>query len=269
MALYPEPATTSSYSDPIYDRIDVFAQALKRRWYIYALALIVIVLLAQLARVLLLNRPGEASSTTFVTALDAQDPATRTARLQALAADDKAAPYFRARAQIELVQDALSKDETATAKAAAAKAVEYAKMTDDFEVQYSARLSLAAAEYQAKEYDAAIGDYAEVEKAAKGRFQHVQIEAVLGGARALVKAGKPQDAIAKLEPWIARSDSGAQDLLDVARVMYWRLIYLQSQPAPAPDTSTASATAAAIAPAPAPAATPAPEPAPAPAPAAK
>ncbi|MBA3709763.1 MAG: hypothetical protein H0W83_13200 [Planctomycetes bacterium] len=275
MAQYPESGPTSSYSDPIYDRIDIFAQGIKRHWYLYVLGLLVVVLLAQVVRLMVINRTGVASATTFVSAMDAEDAPTRITRLQALLADEQAAPYYRARAAIELTQDSLTKEDAAGAKVSAGKAVDLAKKSDDAELQYNARLSLAGAEFQAGDLDAAIRDYAEVEKNSKGRFQHIQVESVLGGARSLIKAGKPQDAIAKLEPLTARSDNGAQGLLDLARVMYWKLQYLQANPPPAAvpapvgADAAGSATAAAVAPSPVTVvpAEPAPVTAPAPAPA--
>jgi tetratricopeptide (TPR) repeat protein len=259
---YPESGPTSSYSDPIYDRIDTFAQAVKRRWWIYLVALVVIVVAAQLLRMWATNRPEEAASAAFNAALGAEKPEDRVAKLHALAGDDKASAYYRSRSFIELVQDQLQHDDATAAKASAERAMKLAEQSKDIELQYAARLSRGAAEFQLGELDTALADYSKVETGG-ARYGAQQIEATLGAARTLIKQGKRDEAIAKLEPMLTRTDAGAEALLSMARVYYWKLKREQAeaalpqgaQPAgpasPAPAQPQASQPATQPAPAPA------------------
>lgn len=247
---FTEAGPSTSYSDPIYDRLDTFAQGIKRRWWIYLIALIAVIVIAQLVRRSAVERPDAASSTTFNLALEKPTPEARASAMSELAADGNAADYWRARAWIEVAQERFGKDDAAGAKEAATKSLQLADKTGDQELKYAARLSLAGAEYQLNELDAAAKDYAAVETAG-GRYLSQQLEATLGAARTLAKSGKTDDAIAKLEPLISRSDAGAPGLLNVARTMYWNLKRQQAEAAAQKDAPPASIAAppASVAPA--------------------
>ncbi len=275
---FTEAGPSSSYSDPIYDRLDTFAQGIKRRWWIYVLVLVVVIVVAQVVRHWAVERPDAASSTAFNLALEKSDQDSRAIAMKELAEDAATADYWRARAYIEVAQNRFSKDDGPGAKEAAQKAVQLADKTPDQELKYAARLTLAGAEYQLNDLEAAAKDYAAVESAG-GRFLSQQLEATLGAARTLTKSGKPDEAMAKLEPLIGRSDAGATELLNVARTMYWTLKRQQAEAAAqknAPPASIAAPPAAQTgaepqapiavpsAAAPATAAAPAPVPAPAP-----
>ena len=79
--------------------------------------------------------------------------------------------------------------------------------------------------------------------------------ALLGLAQVLIAQGKRDDAVAELEPLIARTDAGAEQLLGLAKAMYWeqkRLVAEAAAPAagvPAPVTAVPAAPEAAPAPA--------------------
>jgi tetratricopeptide (TPR) repeat protein len=254
---YPESGPTSSYSDPIYDRLDTFAQAMRRRWWIYVVGLLVIVVAAQLIRLWVSNRPEEASSAAFNAALGAEKPEDRVAKLHALAGDEKASAYYRSRAFIELVQNQLQHDDATAGKQSAEQAMKLADQAKDVELQYAARLSRAASEFQLGEFDTALADYGRVETAG-ARYGAQQIEATLGAARTLVKQGKRDEAITKLEPLLARSDAGAETLLSIARVRYWQLKREQAEAAqPAPQAPASGAQPAGAQPAAPASATPA------------
>jgi hypothetical protein len=267
MAL-PETGPSSSYSDPIYDRLDIFTQALRRHWWIYVLALLAIIALSLLSRAYLINRPNEASAAAFNRALDQREETERLSRLKELAENADADPYYRARADIELAQGKLDKEDANGAKEVAVKAVALAKTTNDVELSAAARLSQAAAEYQLGELTDALADYQGVRNTAGARYASLELEATLGAARTLEKQGKRADAATLLEPLLTRSDLGAERLLELARVRYWALkrdlasgsvAATGSQPSLAPPTGTApsASTAPLSAPKAAPSAAPA------------
>ena len=262
---------TTSYSDPFYDRLDAIARVLKRSWPIA-----VLVFVLAIAGVLAINwamqrHPEAGSATRFVAARDQQDPVKRELAFAALGADPVVTPAFRARAQIELVQLLLDKQDTATAATAATKAVELAAQGQDPEVQLAAKLTRAAVHAQAGELEQAATAYGEAKRAAGAKFPVAQLEGILGLARVLEKQGKLDDAIVELEPLTARNDAGAEQLLGLARVSYWdlkrRVAEAAAKPAavPAPQAAAPEAPAAVAVPVPAAEAAPVPVAAPAPA----
>jgi hypothetical protein len=253
-----DPEPISSYSDPIYDRLDVVATAVRKRWWIYVTAILLVTAGAIVIRSYLINKSDMASATAFTRAMDADEGDPRTGRLKALAEDPKADAYYRGRAWIELTQIRIDQDDANGAKDAAIHALAQARISADVELQDAARLSQAAAEYQLQQYSDALADYDAV-ATSSSRFPMLHLEAALGEARAQTQLHQTADAIATLEPLLDRKDAGAQPLLELARVMYWNLKRslapaAGSSPALAPAGATGSATAAAVAP---PSATPA------------
>lgn len=268
-----DPGPSSSYSDPLYDRLDLLVRALRQRWVIYLVGVLIVVALAVAARSWLSARTDQASVAAFELAEQAHDPSERISQLQALAQDPHADPYYRARAWIELTQHRLDTDNATTAEDAARNAVAEAKNAHDPELRATAQLSLAGAEYQAQDDTAALADYQAVE-GATARYPVLQLEAILGEARAEQHLHQIPQAIQTLEPLLSRTDEAAKTLLDMARVMYWDLKREQmlggAHPTLAPPTSatgsaTASATGAGVSAAPAPIAPPTRTTAPAPA----
>lgn len=236
---------TTSYSDPFYDRLDAFAQVIKRAWPL-VLLVVVLAVAAVFGITWALQRHPEASSAArFIAARDEQDQAKRTAAYQALVADDKVTPTFRARAGIELVQDLLAKGDTASAGPVAAKVIE-AAATGDADVQLAAKLTRAAVHQQAGELDQAASAFSEAKRAAGAKYPVAQLTAVLGLAQVLTAQGKRDDAILELEPLTTRSDLGAEQLLGLAKAMYWDLKrQVAEAAAPAPAASAAPAPTAA------------------------
>ena len=234
--------TSSSYSDPIYDRLDILAQAVRHRWYIYVTALLLIIFVALLIRREINNRPDQVSAAAFSRAFDGKDEPESLGRFKALAEDAKADPYSRAPAWIEVTQYRLNADDANAAKIAAQNAVTQASATHDTEIKALSRLSLAAAEYQLGDFADALNDYSSLAGSLGAREAALDLEANLGKARTLQSQGKLSDAAATLEPLLTRQDAGAEKQLDVARVLYWSIKRaMQPLPAIAPLSASPSA----------------------------
>lgn len=251
---------TSSYSDPFYDRLEAISGALRaHRWLVLG-GIVAAVVLAVAIRSWLTSHPEAGSAATFLKAQDRaqvarDDRAKAAAAWQAALDDATTTPYFKARAAIELAQVHLAGGEAAAARDQLAKAAGFAQLAGDQELTATVAISRGAAEFQAGDLEAALSAYAEGERAAGARLPAQQVEAVMGQARTLERQGQTDEALARLEPLISRSDAGAEPLLALAKARYWRIKRLQAEAAAGPATAAVAAPATA-GPA-APAATPA------------
>ena len=249
MAESPEiPSPTTSYSDPIYDRLEVVAQRIFRRIGLIIAALVVVVIVAVFSHQAMKNSPTAASANQFLTALSSKqdaeqsrNPAERSGlidtaqkALTAVANDETVTPYYRARAQLEIVQIALDRSQLSDASAAIAKAKEWSSKSANADLDLAVGLSEAAVALQKGEFGPAEQLYASVDRAAGANFPDRQMAGALGTAKAMELQGRIDDAIAKLETLINRSDSNATMLVNLAKNEYWTLKRRQATPAPAP-----------------------------------
>ena len=214
---------STSYSDPFYDRLDAFAQEIKRRWWIVALVIVVTIIAVMTTHQMMETRPEAGSAARYLAARNGQDQAATSAALAKLMEDTTNTPFFRARAAIDVVQSRLDAGDTAGAKVAGELAVAQANLAKDAELQLAATLTLAAAKHQGGDLDGALADYAKSERAAGAKYTVHQFEAIIGQARVLAAQGKKADAIQALEPLQTRTDAGAEELLKIAKVSYWNL----------------------------------------------
>jgi hypothetical protein len=246
---------TTSYSDPIYDRLESVAQRLGRRLGFVILALVVGIIIAVTIHGRMQNSPEAASANTFSKAqieLELanrdRDPMGKSASitkavtaLQQVASDEAITPFFRCRAFIELVQQDLSLNNLSEAKGHAAKAVEFAAKSADTDLQLKAELSNAAVLLQSSDNAEAEKAYLLVEKHAGAKSVDSQMVAVLGAARAMELQGRLDDAATKLESITSRNDASAQQLVQLARQAYWRLKHMQNdKPAQPPPGAQAT-----------------------------
>jgi hypothetical protein len=264
MAQSPDtPGPTTSYSDPIYDRLESVAQRITRRLGLLVLALVVIVVAAVITHGYTRNSPIAASANQFLTASNlraeaeqGRDPGKLESAVKAFAAitsDESVTPYYRARAYLELTQIELDRSALSEAKANIAKAREWSAKAANPDLDLVVGLSEAAVLLQSGEHAAAEKLYLGVERAAGSTYPDRQIAAVLGAAKAMELQGRLEDAIAKLEVLVNRSDATAAMLLNLAKNEYWALKRRQAAP-PAPAAPAPTAEAAPAVPAPAPAA---------------
>lgn len=237
MAQQPDlPGPTTSYSDPFYDRLESVAQRITKRLWLLLLALVVIVVVAVVTHSILRDTPIAASAGRFLDAatlrMEAEqaDPAERTAKFAevtkaftAVAADETVTPYYRARAGIELTQIELDRSALSEAKAAIEKARAQAAKALDPDLDLAVGLSEAAVLAQSGDHAGAEARYLAIERAAGLTHPDRQVAATLGAAQALTAQGRVEDAIAKLEPLITRTDPQATVLLALARNEYWSL----------------------------------------------
>ena len=278
MAQLPETGgPTTSYSDPLYDRLESVAQRITRRLGLIVVGLIIAITAAVLVHSWMGDNPTAASADAYLTIATKRDEAQRARdpvkiaiaakEFEALAADAGINAFFRARALIELVQHDLDRGDAAAAKTHAAKAKDLATQAADDDLQLAAGLSAAAADLQAGDLPAAEKAYALVERAAGATYPDRQIAAIQGVAKAIELQGRLDDAIAKLEPLVNRTDTSAGPLLNLAKQQYWRLKRMQATgvkpDAPKVDGSAAAPVSAPPALIAAPPAAPAPKPAPA------
>jgi len=266
-------ATTTSYSDPIYDRLEMVAQRIRRlRWLIVGI-LFLCIAGGLVLRAMLKHNPASASAVAYAEALAAPE-AERSGKLTSLFANDKATAYYRARCALDLAQIALFAAKVDEAKELVAKAKGFADQANNDELSLIVRLGQAAVAEDAKDLDAALADYERVEDAAGAKFAAHYLTAVLGAARVHQAQGKHKEVIERLEPVLTRSDEAAKSLMPLMKVIYWTSkLAVDGGPREAPKPAAAAVEVPAAAPAPAddgaaPAAPAADAAAPAPAPAA-
>lgn len=214
-------APTTSYSDPIYDRLEALSHRVRRaRWAIIA-AIVAAVALGLGLRAYFNHRPEASSAVAFIKANDEADAGKRSAALQALVGDEAATPFFRAKAALELCQEALTAGKPADAKGWAAKASAAAAQAQDDELSLAARLSEAAVAEDAGELDAAFAHYEAVQGKAGSKFVNHYLLAVYGAARIEKGQGKAKAALERLDPVVTRSDDAARPLLPLLQSLYW------------------------------------------------
>lgn len=238
MAQQPDlPGPTTSYSDPIYDRLETVAQRITKRLGLILFALLVIIVAAVITHSSLRNTPVAASASHFMNAMitrhgvnQAEDPVSRASKLEeaakafaAVAADESVTPYYRARAYIEITQIALDRSITKDAKDAVEKARSLAAQAADPDLDLAIGLSEAAVFFQDGKFAEAETRYRNIERAAGSKYPDRQIAAILGAAQSIAALGNIDDAIVKLESVINRSDTNATMLVRVAKSEYWAL----------------------------------------------
>jgi tetratricopeptide (TPR) repeat protein len=268
MAQQPDlPGPTTSYSDPIYDRLETVAQRITKRLPLILLALVVIIAAAAVTHSSLRNTPVAASASHFMNAMitrrgvdQTEDPVSRAGKLEeaakafaAVATDESVTPYYRARAYIEITQIALDRSISKDAKDAVEKARSFAAQAADPDLDLAIGLSEAAVYFQDGKFADAETRYRNIERAAGSKYPDRQIAAILGAAQSIAALGNIDDAIAKLESVINRSDTNATMLVRVAKSEYWALKRRKIAPPvttpPAPATGAITEPPAAPAPA--------------------
>ncbi len=257
MAQQPDlPGPTTSYSDPIYDRLETVAQRITKRLPLILLALVVFIVAAALYYNSKRNTPVAASANHFMNAMitrrgvdQSEDPVSRASKLEeatkafaAVATDESVMPYYRARAYIEITQIALDRNISKDAKDAVEKARSFAAQAADPDLDLAIGLSEAAVFFQDGKFAEAETRYRNIERAAGSKYPDRQIAAILGAAQSIAALGNIDDAIVKLESVINRSDTNATMLVRVAKSEYWAL--KRRKIAPPVTTSPAPATGA-------------------------
>lgn len=240
-----ELGTTTSYSDPFYDRLEALANVLKRSWPLVLLVVILAVAGVFALTWALQRHPQAGSAARFINARDEPDAVKRVAAYQALIGDAGVTEAFRARAGIEVVNDLLTKGDTASAAPVAAKASVDAAASGDVEIQLAAKLTVAAVHQQANELDQAATAYVDAKRVAGVKYPASRFTAELGLAQVLIAQGKREEALAVLDPVIVRNDSGAETLQYIAKALYWDLKRTLAEAAAAPAAVAPAVPAAA------------------------
>lgn len=216
-------APLSSYSDPLYDRLDALSRQIKRQWWLIVLVIIILALGAIALRLWLHREPVALGGAIAARALDERDEAKREALWIELADGPSQDTGFRAAACIELSQILLNRGDTIKARERAQQAQTLASEAKDEDLQLAAGLSRAAATLDAGDAAAALELYEKASRGAGAKHPTRKLAAELGAAVCLEKLGKPDEAMARLEPLTTRSDRGSEQLVQLATAMYWRL----------------------------------------------
>ena len=167
------PEELSSYSDPLYDRMESIANRLGQRWWLYVIAVILAVIIAFVMRDILGRSPDAAAHHRYETAADTQ-------ALIALSRDDSMTAEFRVHAGIEAAQNLLLDAEIDEAEALIRSLAPLvaASRHESRTLALVKDLSLAAVHEQVEEFAAALELYQGVESRA-GR--QMPIHTILGG----------------------------------------------------------------------------------------
>lgn len=254
-------APLSSYSDPIYDRLDALSRQVRKQWWLVILVVIVIALAAIAVRLWLHREPAALGGAIAASASAEQDPAKREAAWSELADGAKHDLGFRAAACIELSQILLDRGDAIKARERAKQAEDFAREAKDVDLQLAAGLSHAAALLDSGDANAALDLYEKAARGAGAQYPARKLAGELGAAVCLERLGKPDEALLRLEPLTTRSERGAEQVVQLATAMYWRLKRAAepstASPAPAANDAAPAASDAAPAasdqPAPAPA----------------
>jgi tetratricopeptide (TPR) repeat protein len=224
-------APLSSYSDPLYDRLDAISRQVKRLWWMFALIIIIIALAAVAVRLWLHREPVAFGSAIAVRAMQEQDAAKKEASWTELADGTDHDAAFRAAANIELAQIKLTAGDAIKARERAEQAEKLAREAKDDDLVLAAGLSKAAALLDGGDATAALSLYETVARNSGAKYPARKLAADLGAATCLEKQGKPDEALTRLEPITTRTERGADQLVQIATAMYWRLKRTQAAPA--------------------------------------
>lgn len=239
-------APLTSYSDPFYDRLDAAMRQLRRQWWLVALVILIIALGAVALRLWLHREPVALGGAIAVRAINERDEAKREAAWSELADGASHDPAFRAAACIELCQLSLGKGDAIKARDRAKQAEDLARAANDPDLILAAGLSRAAATLDGGDADGALALYEQASRGAGAKYPVRKLAAELGAATCLEKQGKADEAMARLEPITVRSDRGAEQLVQFATTMYWRLKRAQAEGAkPAAEAASPPAAEAA------------------------
>ena len=167
------PEELSSYSDPLYDRMEGIANRLGQRWWLYVIAVILAVVIAFVMRDILGRSPDAAAHHRYQTAAD-------TEALIDLSRDESMTAEFRVHAAIEAAQDLLLSGEIDEAEALirAAGPLATSSRHESRSLSLVKDLSLAAVHEEVGEFETALTLYQGVESRA-GR--QLPIHTILGG----------------------------------------------------------------------------------------
>jgi len=214
-------APTTSYSDPIYDRLEAIGGRVRRaRWVIIA-AIVIAVIGGLFLRAQLQHRPDAISAVAFVTAQNEADETAQRKAYSDLAADDKATAFFRARAALELVELDLAAGNADSAAIWLAQAVTQAKGVDDTQLALAVRLGQASVAEDAGKLEEALADYDAVERNGMVASPTHGLVGALGAARIEMAQNKPEAAVARLEPHIERTEAELDQVVSIIRLLYW------------------------------------------------
>lgn len=217
-------APLSSYSDPIYDRLEGIVRVLGRRWWaILAVALATVVLAMALQRSAVHTPAADGALALREARQDGPDA------LQALAEDESILAEFRAKAALAAVKELPADSDPERIDGLLILAASQAQIDDNRSLQLAVALGQAAVLEDRGEHQRAFEAYASIEARA-GAFPVHAFQAALGSARCLLaQAEQADDPEASLELQHRAADTldaisrdiraGSEGLVEIASLM--------------------------------------------------
>lgn len=239
----------TSYSDPIYDRLEIIMDILAKRWLLVVILFglsAVSGLLIQQAR---LASPAAGSAQRFIKAQGDESA------LVALTTDtEEVNAEFRAQACLALVQMALDREASEEALTYAEQGLALISAEEHAHLRRALQLAQAAALRESGERTQALDVLVAVERTAidddaqrlEAQINQATIHAELAQLKPDEAAEHEEQALAILEPLRGASDRQARSLTDLARFLYFDIKRRQTQPAPAAESPAAESPAEAL-----------------------
>lgn len=223
----------TSYSDPIYDRLETAKTWMLKRWLLLSVLAIVIsvgfVLGQQIA-----NQTPDAEAALALNAAQSGDEDEALSQLRALLREDSVlTPPYRIKAGIAIANILRQRGELDEALDALDEVTPALKQAEDPSLGLALKASRAALLEEQSQWQAAADLYEEV--ATRGRSDlPLALAADLGSARCLLAMGDEasrQQAIELLKGVAATEANQAQSLTNLARYMIERIRLQQASPA--------------------------------------
>jgi len=202
----PNPDAVSSYSDPIYDRLEGLLNQLGRRWWLFVVAALICGTAGLLITNALQHSPEAASSAASIDARGDREA------LETLVDDESITYEFRARSALSAAQHALDAGDPAAARRLLDTALDHATEAGLEELQLTVHASLGAVAETTGDWDAASAAYGKVlQRTDQTTHPGLNLSATLGAAR--VELGAAAE-VAEDDPETARERRGyARELL--------------------------------------------------------
>lgn len=223
------PETLTSYSDPLYDRLEGVVRQMGRKWWLIAILILIIAGAAVVMQQRAQQAPEAASALAVQQATDEGIDA-----LAAVADDPEVLPEFRARAALEAANLALQAGEADRAASLLATAETQAAATPLQDLQLTITASQAAVLEEQGAYEDAAARYTQVVDRTAASLPGLNLLATLGAARStMLQAQNTEDpaqaaelrALAHEQFTFAseRSVEGAEQLIQYARFQRYDL----------------------------------------------
>lgn len=229
----PQDNDVSSYSDPIYDRLEGVKRFLANNWLLLAIIVLSVVVVITALNNMDTNTPESRSATAYNDARGDKE------KLKALTANSDMVATFRFKAANDLFQMALDDKDLDQARQYLSTVEEQARASQSSELKLYAAISRASFQHQAGELEAALQTYEEalrsstaVKEVKAGRylaqFNQAQVQIAYAASledqeQAMQLRERARDTLDQLRVDITLENSGSR-LQQAAEYSYWNLL---------------------------------------------